>query len=126
MGQEINAFFGGQVDELTAYGALEDALRARYPDMTVRVQKSCISFCDPRPFCYVSLQRCGKRPGRYILVTFGLEAPIADPRVAAVVEPYPNRWTHHVPVAVSSEVDDQLLAWIDWAHAFSKRKRRTK
>ena len=117
-------FFAGRSTELSVYCELEEAVRTRFPDMNIRVMKSCVSFDDGRPFCYVSLQRCGKRKDPYILVSFGLEAPIADPRVAAVVEPYPNRWTHHVPVGESDEVDDQLLAWIDWAHAFSKRKQK--
>lgn len=117
-------FFAGRPTELSIYRELENAVQTRIPDMTIRVMKSCVSFDDGRPFCYVSLQRCGKRKGPYILVSFGLEAPIADPRVAAVVEPYPNRWTHHVPVGEPAEVDDQLLAWIDWAHAFSERKGR--
>ena len=119
----VESFFEGREAELRIYRALETAVRRLIPDMTVRVLKSCVSFDDVRPFCYVSLQRCGGRKGAYILASFGLEAPIADPRVAAVVEPYPNRWTHHVPVGDPAEVDDQLLAWIDWAHAFSKRKR---
>lgn len=124
MESEIGAFFDGRPEERAVYDALEEALRDRYPEMTFRVQKSCVAFDDPRPFCYASLQRCGGRRGPYLLVTFGLEAPIADPRVAVVTQPYPNRWTHHVPVAAPGEVDDQLLAWIDWAHSFSKRKRR--
>ena len=116
-------FFAGHPQELCAYRALEEAVRARIPDMTVRVMKSCVAFDDGRPFCYVSRQRCGGRKGAYILVSFGLDAPIADSRIAAAVEPYPNRWTHHVPVGDPEEVDAQLLAWIYWAHAFSKRKR---
>ena len=119
-----DGFFEGRAAELSVYLALEAAVRARVPGMTLRVLKSCIALDDGRPFCYVSLQRCGGRKGAYILVIFGLEAPIADPRIAAVVEPYPNRWTHHVPVGDAAEVDDQLLAWIDWAHAFSKRKKK--
>ena len=116
-------FFAGHPQELCAYRALEEAVRARIPDMTVRVMKSCVAFDDGRPFCYVSRQRCGGRKGANILVSFGLDAPIADSRIAAAVKPYPNRWTHHVPVGDPEEVDAQLLAWIDWAHAFSKRKR---
>ena len=115
-------FFAGHPQELCAYRALEEAVRARIPDMTVRMMKSCVAFDDGRPFCYVSRQRCGERKDAYILVSFGLDAPIADSRIAAAVEPYPNRWTHHVPVGDPEEVDAQLLAWIDWAHAFSKRK----
>ena len=103
------------------FGALQDPEIELAADNRITINSCSLEYS--RHVAEV-LQRCGKRKDPYILVSFGLEAPLADPRVAAVVEPYPNRWTHHVPVGESDEVDDQLLAWIDWAHAFSKRKQK--
>ena len=38
------------------------------------------------------------------------------------VEPYPNRWTHHVLIGTVEEIDDELLSWIEEAAAFAQSK----
>jgi hypothetical protein len=43
-------------------------------------------------------------------------------RIDAAAEPYPNRWTHHVMIGTSEEIDDELLAWIGEAAAFAGGK----
>ena len=45
------------------------------------------------------------------------------PRVDAAVEPYPNRWTHHILVSSIDEIDDELLSWIKETSDFSANKR---
>lgn len=39
------------------------------------------------------------------------------------VEPYPNRWTHHVLISAPEEIDDELMGWIKEASIFSEGKR---
>ena len=116
------AFFRGDVCALECYQKLSGELERRYPGMETKVQKSQISFYDSGLFCCVSLPRT-KKGGQAMIVTFGLDAPVPDARIAQAVEPYPNRWTHHVPVHQPSEIDGQLLAWIDWSHAFTQNRR---
>jgi len=62
------------------------------------------------------------RPAVYIIVSFGLPSRIVSPRVVEAVEPYPNRWTHHVIVAAPEDVDEQLMDWIDLSYHFSLTK----
>ena len=45
-------------------------------------------------------------------------------QIAAAAEPYPNRWTHHVPVATPAELDGELLDWLEQAYAFGQRPGR--
>ncbi|MGN0801429.1 MAG: DUF5655 domain-containing protein [Candidatus Faecivicinus sp.] len=106
---------------MSCFAKLQCAMSARYPAMEMRVQKMQISFYDRGLFCCVSLPRGRKMGKSAIVVTFGLEVPIADPRIAELVEPCPNRWTHHVAVAAPEEIDEQLLCWIDWAHGFRQK-----
>ena len=56
-------------------------------------------------------------------MTFGLFRWVEDPRIAVAVEPYPNRWTHHVVLSDPAQVDSQLMAWLEEAYncAMSKR-----
>lgn len=123
-GSETAIFFGDSANGAACFRQLEAALSLRYPSMETRVQKTQISFYDGGLFCCVSLPRGGRMRGSAIVVTFGLNVLIADPRVVELVEPYPGRWTHHVPVFGPEEIDEQLLAWIDWAHSFKRRAKR--
>lgn len=56
-------------------------------------------------------------------MTFGLGYRLDSPRVDAAVEAYPGRWTHHVVVTEAARIDDELLAWLAEAAAFSAAKR---
>lgn len=37
-------------------------------------------------------------------------------------EPYPNRWTHHILISDTEEIDEELLGWIKEAADFSNSK----
>ena len=45
-----------------------------------------------------------------------------SPRIAVAVEPYPNRWTHHVVVSQPEEIDGKLLDWLSQAYQFCQIK----
>ena len=57
------------------------------------------------------------------MVTFGLGYRLKSPRIDAAVEPYPGRFTHHVMVSGTGEIDDELMEWVKEAAAFSASKR---
>ena len=101
------------------FDLLEAAVRPRHPSMTVNVQRSQVTFCDPSSFCWCSLPR-NRRPGPEtgLMVSFGFDQRIDDPRIFQAVEPYPNRWTHHVLLTAPEAVDEQLLTWLDMSHHF--------
>ena len=62
-------------------------------------------------------------PEHCIVVTIGLSHRLESPRIAVAVEPYPNRWTHHVLVSGEEQIDGELLDWLKEAWAFSENKR---
>lgn len=103
------------------FEALAEAILARHPATEVRVQASQISFRGPRPFCaaWLPIRRGIKgRPEHYLVVSFGLDREIRHPRLVDTTEPYPGRWTHHSIVATTDDIDEDLLGWIDLAHAW--------
>ena len=118
-------YFDGKPLELSLYAALEEALEVRFPEAAVKVQKSQISFYNRHLFAAASLPVRRKKtwPEHCLLVTFGLPFRLDSPRIAAAVEPCPNRWTHHVVLSRQEEVDRELLDWIAAAYDFSLRKR---
>mgnify|MGYP001057841342 FL=1 len=94
--------------------------------MKIRGRKTQISFSNRRNFAFVSLlpvRKAEDRPAAFITVTFGLDHRLESPRIDAAVEPYPNRWTHHVMVTAAEELDSELMSWVREAAAFSAGKR---
>ena len=117
-------FFDKMPAMLPVYARLREQLAAAYPDLGIRVGKSQISFRNRYGFASASLpwRRVKGWPAEYLLVSFGLARRLDDPRIAQAVEPYPNRWTHHVLVQTPEEVDETLLRWIDEAYWFAQSK----
>lgn len=118
---DVLFFFNGRPQELALYQALFRHLEAEFPQASVKVQKSQISFYGRHLFAMVSLPRRKQESG--IVVTIGLPQRLGSPRVAVAVEPYPGRWTHHVPVSREEELDSELLGWLREAYTFSEEKR---
>ena len=109
-------FFDKAPELLPLYAALEDAILTRCPDAQALVMKSQIAFTVARRFAFASLR------GRRLIVTFGLPQRVESPRIWQAVEPYPNRWTHHVILRTPEEIDDTLLGWMEEAWRFASRK----
>ena len=121
---DVLFFFDGKPTELALYQALERAMAARFPEASVKVQKSQISFYHRHLFAAASLplRRRKEWPRECLLVTFGLSRRLSSPRIAVAVEPYSNRWTHHVVVAREEEIDGELLDWLAEAYDFAAAK----
>lgn len=114
----ILAFFSGHPDLLELWEALLPQVMERCPTAHYKVQKTQITFFDRYGFAFVS------RRGRRLVVSFGLPAPLDSPRVAQKAEPYPGRWTHHIYVNSASDVDGELLDWMETAWVFAQTKQR--
>lgn len=121
---DVLFFFEGKPEELALYEAFFRRMEARFPDASVKVQKTQISFYGRHLFAAVSLRRRRGWPAHCILVTFGLPEQRVSPRVAMAVEAAPNRWTHHVPVGGEADLDEELFSWLQEACDFGERRRR--
>ena len=121
---DVLRYFAGKPLELSLYEALFQQMDAAFPQASVKVQKSQISFYNRHLFAAASLPVRRKKdwPEHCILVTFGLSYRLDSPRIAVAVEPYPNRWTHHVVLSAPEQVDGELMAWLEEAYAFSAVK----
>ena len=110
---------------LPIYEALSAILAERYPDMSIKVSRTQISFYSRHMFAMASTSKKRKKdwPKEFVMLSVGLPYPLENPRVLASVEPYPGRWTHHIALTAEAEIDDELLGWIDAAYQFSESKR---
>lgn len=122
---DVLFFFHGKPLELSLYEVLFRCMKLVFPDASVKVQKSQISFYGRHLFAAASLPVRRKKnwPEHCIVVTIGLSHPLESPRAAVSVEPYPGRWTNHVLVSEASQVDEELLEWLNEAWAFAESKR---
>ena len=127
MGMDTNTilFFDKHPDAMPLYEPFADTVTKLYPDVEIRVQKSQISFYDVHMFACVSFARVKKKkelPEQYLVVTLGMPYPLESSRIAVKTEPYPGRWTTHIVIGDTGDIDDELLCWLKEAHDFAKNK----
>ena len=126
MNCDILRFFEGHMEALPLYVCLEERIMAEIPDVKVKVSKTQISFSNKRGFAVVSftpVRKAKDRPKTYLTLSFGLAYRKDSSRIDAAVEPYPNRWTHHVTLTQMDEIDSEVMDWLREAAAFSAAKR---
>ncbi|MBD5149993.1 MAG: hypothetical protein HDT18_06395 [Oscillibacter sp.] len=126
MGPDVLFFFNKDPAALPLYEAFESRVLAEAGNVTIRVQKTQITYTNPRVFAAVSflpVRKKAQRPKHYVTVTLGLNRRLDSPRVDAASESYPARWTHHLLISSPEEIDDELMAWVREAAAFSASKR---
>lgn len=126
MNQDVLRFFDGRMAALPLYEVFERKVLTELNSVNIKVQKTQITFSNRRNFAAVSflpVRKAKDRPKTYIVVSFGLGYRMESPRIDAAVEPYPNRWTHHVLISLVDEINDELMGWIKEASDFSAGKR---
>lgn len=126
MNQDVFFFFENNQEALPLYEAFEQRVLAEIEGVGIKVQKTQIAFSNRHNFAFVSfmpVRKAGERPDGYIVVTFGLDHRVDNPRIDVAVEPYPKRWTHHVLIAEQEEIDGELMEWVKEAARFSASKR---
>jgi len=121
---DVAAFFANMPEAQPLYEMLAEKMREEYPSARIKIQKSQISFSGRHNFAFVwlPLRPVKTRPPVYIVVSFGLPRHLESPRIVQAVEPYPNRWTHHVIVQSKDDIDPELLGWIREAYIFADGK----
>ena len=118
-------FFDSKQDALPLYETFREAVLEKVPDTRIEVKKSQISFFSRHMYAAVSftpVRRAKNRPDPFLTITFGLPYRKESARIDVAVEPYPNRWTHHVMIGSVEEIDQELLSWIEEAAAFAANK----
>ena len=117
-------FFNIMPNALPLYEILRSKLLTECPNTSLKVQKSQITFKAKYGYAFVSLKWMKGCPEVFIIVSFGLSHRLNSPRIAIAVEPYPNRWTHHMIVFEAEQLDDELIGWLREAYDFAQTKER--
>lgn len=124
MNFEETMYFENMPHLYSMYEVLRKKILELHPNIEIKVSKTQISFKNRYIFAMVSkpYRRMKGWPKEYLLVSFGLAYQRLDERIVQSVEPYPQRWTHHVLIEHSEDIDEQLLEWIDEAYEYAMIK----
>lgn len=126
MDQNTLFFFHEKPQAIPLYEAFESRLLSELEGVSIKVQKTQITFSNRYGFAFVSFlpaRKAKNRPDPYITVTLGLNRRELSPRVDQASEPYPGRWTHHLVIGSVEEIDDELMVWVREAYDFAAAKR---
>lgn len=126
METDILFFFQENLNALSLYEAFEARLLAELENVKIVPQKSQITLKNRRVFGAVSFlpaRKAKDRPNPYLTITLGLNRRELSPRIDQAVEPYPGRWTHHLVIGSTEEIDDELMSWVREAYDFAAAKR---
>jgi len=118
------AFFIQAPEAFPIYERIRETIYSALEGVSLKVQKTQISFSNRHVFAVVSLpqRRTMGRPHTGVILTLGLGYRLEDPRVMAATEPYPRRWTHHVLIHSVGDVDAQIKEWLSEAYHFANAK----
>lgn len=126
MDQNTLFFFNQKPEAIPLYEAFENRLLSELEVVVIQPQKSQITLKNRRVFGAVSFlpaRKAKDRPDPYITITLGLNRREPSPRIDQAVEPYPGRWTHHLVIGSTEEIDDELMSWTREAYDFAASKR---
>ena len=108
---EIDAFFAGRPASRAVFEAVRAAVTAAGP-AAVRVGRSQVAFRRRVGFAYAWVPGRVLRSDVPLVLTVALRRRDASPRWKEVVEPRPGRFSHHLELRATAEVDDAVRAWI--------------
>jgi hypothetical protein len=120
---EPEVLFEGRPESLRLFIALRRLVETLCPSEMV-VRKTQVSFLAERGFAWVWLpQMWVKRPETSVTLAFVLPHRVDHPRIEEVVEPYPERWMHHIIIERESDLDGDVRGWLGEAYAFGRAKK---
>lgn len=119
---QTKALFAKTPGTYELYAAVETALCNHFEDIHIEVFKTQVSFSAKRGFAsvWLPIRRMAHRPQVYIVLSFGLDRPISSPRIIEVVQPYPNRFMHHLLITAPEDLDTEILEWLQAAYTFAR------
>jgi hypothetical protein len=113
----VERFFRGRDDSRRIFDAVRAAVMAFGP-AEIRVTKSQVAFRRGRAFAWVWI------PGRYLrgrhaplVLTVSLPRRSRSRRWKEIVEPVRGRFTHHMELRSSADVDDEVRGFLRKAWA---------
>ena len=111
----VEDYFGQQAESRAIFDVLWELVEG-LDGVTLQVTKSQVAFRRRTAFAWAWM------PGQYLrrssaplVLTIGLRRRDPSPRWKQVVEPAPGRFTHHLELYASEDLDDEVRQWLQEA-----------
>jgi hypothetical protein len=108
----LDEFFAGYEGARPVFEALREAIEELGPS-EMRVTKSQVAFYRRKAFAWAWV------PDRYLrgqhaplVLTLSFRYRDSSPRWKEIIEPYPGRFTHHLELSTTADIDDEVCAWL--------------
>jgi hypothetical protein len=108
----LDEYFDGRDESRQLFEALRGVIEAIGP-VEMRVTKSQIGFRRHKFFAWAWM------PGKYLrgsvaplVLTLAFRHKDPSPRWKEIVEPSPGRFTHHLELYATSDIDDEVHDWL--------------
>jgi hypothetical protein len=105
-------FFAGQAQSKQLFEVVRREIES-LGETSMRVTKSQVAFRRRRGFAWVWM------PGMYLkretpplVLTLSLPRRDKSPRWKEIVEPYPGRFTHHLELHDTADIDEEVRGWL--------------
>ena len=123
--EDVLLFFDKHSKALDLYEILMERVFKLFPDTVIRVSKTQISLKNKHTYGCISFLRIKKKkelPDDYFILTLGLPFPLETQRTVIITELYPGRYTNHILISETADIDDELFSWLALAYDFSNSK----
>ena len=114
---DLSEFFEGREESRQLFEVLFKEMEA-LGGVKIRVTKSQVAFYRQKTFAWTWI------PSRYLrgkvaqlVLTISLRHHDPSPRWKEIVEPTPGRFTHHLELYSTDDIDDEVRAWMKEALA---------
>jgi hypothetical protein len=108
----LDEYFEGSDESRKLFEALRDVIES-IGLAEIRVTKSQIAFVRQKPFAWVWI------PGKYLrgrgaplVLTLSFRQQDLSPRWKEIVEPAPGRFTHHLELFSTADLDEEVRQWL--------------
>lgn len=108
----LDEYFAGRDDSRRIFDALRRAVEAPGSSQ-LRVTRSQIAFARRRAFAWAWIPgKPLRRPAAPLVLTLAFPCRDPSPRWKEIVEPSPDKFTHHLELAREADIDDEVRAWL--------------
>ena len=111
----LDEYFDGNEESRRLFNCLRERIESLGP-VEVLVQQSQIAFRRTKAFAFAWM------PGKYLhgrgaplVLTIGFSRRDISPRWKKVVEAAPGRFTHHMEIISTNDIDSQVYVWLQEA-----------
>jgi hypothetical protein len=108
----LDEYFKGNDESRKLFDSLCRVIET-FDGVELRVTKSQVAFYRRKAFAWAWI------PGKYVrgkvallVLTLSLSFKDASPRWKEIVEPRPGRFTHHLELYSTSDIDDEVREWV--------------